>query len=348
MSAKDFGDLVGMHEHAAHLGRLVGAPHPSADAQVGAPARARTGKHRGQVAGGEAHQRIVRIEGCNYNFADLAVGKRFAAAGPDDLDQHLLARDQPFARLALVGDDSQLGGAVGLVCRDSARLEERAHYRHEGLARHQRALDRRRRERELVAFLEDQLEERRRADVARRLEVGDGARLHLGLSNAARDHRAAEVMQPRLEHASRGREVVGKTVEHHVSRREPRGDERSRRVPEIGAPALGLVDRAGRDEDARKARWRSRVEAAEGSRRLLQRDELGLAGDRQRRQRSSTGDRGGIDIGECVAIERGVGLRVRHLRGQPRKEIALALGGRAGLQRIVAPCHQASQRLRRR
>ena len=33
--------LRGVHEHALHLGRLVGAPHPALDAHVGAAARAR-------------------------------------------------------------------------------------------------------------------------------------------------------------------------------------------------------------------------------------------------------------------------------------------------------------------
>ena len=58
----DLGDLRRMHEHALHLGRLVGAAHPALDAHVGAAAGARARQHRRQVAGGEADQRIVGLK----------------------------------------------------------------------------------------------------------------------------------------------------------------------------------------------------------------------------------------------------------------------------------------------
>src|SRR3989338_2252865 len=37
----DLGNLLRIDEHAAHLGALVGTPHPALDPHVGAPARAR-------------------------------------------------------------------------------------------------------------------------------------------------------------------------------------------------------------------------------------------------------------------------------------------------------------------
>ena len=51
MAAHDLGDVRRVDEHAAHLGRLVGAAEPAADALVGAAGRAGAGEHRRQVAG---------------------------------------------------------------------------------------------------------------------------------------------------------------------------------------------------------------------------------------------------------------------------------------------------------
>src|SRR6266851_6536171 len=47
----DFGDLRGLHEHSLHLGGLVGAAHPAADAHVGAAAGAWPRQYRREVAG---------------------------------------------------------------------------------------------------------------------------------------------------------------------------------------------------------------------------------------------------------------------------------------------------------
>ena len=237
--------LLGMHEEAAHLGGLVGAAHPALDAHVRAPAGARARQHRRQVAGGEAHQRIVVVERGDDDLAHLALGHRVAGAGAHDLDDQLLVHHQPFARRGLVGDDAEVGGAVGLVGVDAAR---RAGTRAPaaGTPRRKRSapLDRARSHAQLVALLQDQLEERRRADVARRLQVGDHARLHLGLPDAAGNHRAAEVVQPGLEHRARGREVIRVAVEHHVAGAEAGREERARGAPEVRAAALGIVDRA--------------------------------------------------------------------------------------------------------
>jgi hypothetical protein len=43
MAGDQFGHLLGAHEHALDLGRLVGAAHPALDPHVGAPAGALPG-----------------------------------------------------------------------------------------------------------------------------------------------------------------------------------------------------------------------------------------------------------------------------------------------------------------
>ena len=93
MALGDLGDLLGMHEHALDLGRLVGAAEPALDAHVGAPARARAGQHGRQVAGRQPDHRIVAVERGDDDLADLAVGHGIAGAGPHDLQDHALVDD---------------------------------------------------------------------------------------------------------------------------------------------------------------------------------------------------------------------------------------------------------------
>ncbi len=341
-------DLLRVHEEAARLGGLVGAPHPPLDARVGAPARARPREHRREVAGGEAHQRIVLVEGGDDHLPHLARGHRVAGAGPDDLEDHLLVDDEALARGRLVGDDAQVRRAVGLVGVDPARAHEFAHRRQERLARDERPPDRGGVHAQLVALLEDELEERRRAHVARGPQVRDHARLHLGLPDAARDHRAAHAVQSGLEHAAGGREVVRVAVEDDVARAEARGEQAARGAPEVGAAALRVVDRPGRDEDARQARGRRRVEAAEGQLRPLHVHERGLARDRKPRQRGARADGRRVDVREDPR-EMGARLaREAHLRGQARHQLALAGGRLARLERVEVLARHDSHRLRRR
>src|SRR5205085_7114395 len=102
---------------------------------------------------------------------------------------------------------------------------------------------------QLVGFLDYELQERWRADVARGREIGDHARLHFRLPDAARDHRAAEVVQAGLEHAAGGRVVVGEAIEVDVARAKARGVERAAGAPEVGRLAFRAVDRLRRHED---------------------------------------------------------------------------------------------------
>ena len=64
-------DLFGAHEHAFDLRGLIGAAHPSLDPQIGASAHLPRDECR-QVAERKPDQRIIRIERCHNDLADLA------------------------------------------------------------------------------------------------------------------------------------------------------------------------------------------------------------------------------------------------------------------------------------
>ncbi len=74
-----------MNEHAANLRRLVGAPHPSLDACVGAAGGALTGQKGGQIARCEPYERIHGVQRSDDEFPDFAVGHRIAGARTHDL-----------------------------------------------------------------------------------------------------------------------------------------------------------------------------------------------------------------------------------------------------------------------
>src|SRR5882724_7542754 len=86
VSPCDFGHLRRLHEHALHLGGLVGTAHPAADARVGAAAGADPRQHRGQVPGAEADQRIIRIEAGDDDLTDFAFRYGLARARTHDLE----------------------------------------------------------------------------------------------------------------------------------------------------------------------------------------------------------------------------------------------------------------------
>ena len=60
----------------------------------------------------EADHRVMRIERGHHDLADLALGHRVAGAGPHDLDDQVLVDDHALPRLALIGDDAEIGRGV--------------------------------------------------------------------------------------------------------------------------------------------------------------------------------------------------------------------------------------------
>ncbi|MFO1068899.1 MAG: hypothetical protein U1E14_10295 [Geminicoccaceae bacterium] len=67
-----------------------------------------------------------------------------------------------------------------------------------------------------------------------------------------------------------------------VARPEAGGEHRPGEAPVVEPRPLGIVDRAGRGEDAGQPGGRRGGEAAERRRRMLQRQQVGLAQDRDR------------------------------------------------------------------
>ena len=77
-----------------------------------AAAGAAPGSTARQVAGAEAHQRVVGVQHRDDHLADFAVGHRVAGAGAHDLDDHAFVDHQAFARRGLVRDQADVGRGV--------------------------------------------------------------------------------------------------------------------------------------------------------------------------------------------------------------------------------------------
>ena len=116
---RDLRHFGRVHEHAAHLGALVGAAEPPFDPMVGPAAGARALQLRREVARREANQRIFRRQCRDDDLADLARRDRLAGAGVHQFDDDPLVEHHPWADFALrthalIGDDPDIRGAVGL------------------------------------------------------------------------------------------------------------------------------------------------------------------------------------------------------------------------------------------
>src|SRR6185437_16868541 len=90
------------------------------------------------------------------------------------------------------------------------------------------------------------LDEIRRADITARFEVLDRFQLLLGVSDAAGDRCATEVMRTGFEYVSAWREMIRKRIVHDVARPETGGEQRARRGLEILVVILRLEDRPRR------------------------------------------------------------------------------------------------------
>ena len=199
------------------------------------------------------------------------------------------------------------------------------------------------------AFSSDELEERRRADVAVGPQVGDRVHLHLGLAGAAGNHRAAERVRAGLDHRAGRREVVGEAVVHEIAGAKAGGEERARDAPVVAPRALRVVDRAGRGEDARPSfSAGGRVQAAERRRAFCSspRSDLRVTG-------SCASARAIVIAARIDALEdarEGRRVLLAHARlaaAAPPSAPRSRVGGRARSRSCVVSA-SASQRLRRR
>ena len=226
------------------------------------------GEHRGEIAGGEADQRVVGIE---RRHDQLRRPRRCppdrSCARPNDLDQHALVDDQPVARARLVRDQAEVGGAVGLVGGDAALAEPVAQRRRHRLAAQRCLGERRQREAGLVGLFRaaraGSFGVFRHRPSAR--SVGHRLQLQLGLAGAGRKDGAADRVRAAFHHRAGRREVIAEAVVDQVAGAKAGGEERSRHAPVVGTRTFGLVDRPGRGKHAQGAlRWRPNRAPADG------------------------------------------------------------------------------------
>ena len=339
MAADDVVDLRGMHEHAAHLGGLIGPAQPALDPHVGAAAGAHAGEHCRQIAGGEPDQRVLGIEHGHQHLADLALRHRLSGPGTDDLDDHALVHHQAFARLGLVGDQSQIGSAVALVELDAARLQPLAQRCRQRLAGDQPLAQAADVLAQFVGLLQDDVEEGRCAGVADRTQIGDRPHLQLGLADSGREHRAAQRLGAGFEHVAGRREVIGEGVVHQLAAPETGGVHGAGEAPVIGRAGLRLVDRPRRLEYSRQLAERHRGQAAERRPLLLPLGQLALAQHGQPGQRLAGGDRSRLELRQHFREVRGTALGDVQQPWQLLSHGLAAVGGRAGFQCVVVLRH---------
>ena len=264
MPFADLRDLGRMHEHALHLGGLVGAAEPALDAHIRASAGGGTFQHGGQVAGSEPQQRIVGIEPRDDDLADLAFLHRLVSAGLHDLDADVLVGDEAVHRLAFVGDHTEFGGAIGLQHGDAAFGEFLAKACRQRRAGDQRLGDRTRIDLHVRRAVEQNLEKIRRAAISVGLVRADRVDLLFDIARAGRDDGATERVGATLHHVAAGREMIRKCVEDDVALAESGGIHGAGAAPPVPRMAFGFEDRTGRDEQPPQLRRASRCEAAEG------------------------------------------------------------------------------------
>ena len=338
-----------MHEHAAHLGGMVRPAHPALDAHVGAPCRAGAGQHGRQVAGTEAHQRVLGVQHGDDHLTHLAIGHRVAGAGAHDFDDHAFIDHETRARCGLVGDQADVGGGIGLVGLDAALAQPVAQRRRKGLAADQRLAQRPHVRAGLGRLFQQDAQEAGRAAVGVRTQVGHRLQLHLRVAHTTRKDRAAQRLRARLHHPGAWCEVVTETVVHQVAVFEAGGRQRPGDAPVVRRRALGLVDRPGRLVDAPRAFQAPQPAPADGGKaaegvggplRLLALQQLGLARHGQAGQGLACGDGIRVHTGQRLGHGRRLACRGDEA-GQAGHQGGLALGGLPGFQRIARAVHAA-------
>ena len=248
MAANDFPDLIGGYEHRAHFGTLVGTAHPALDAHVCAAAGTRPFEHRREVSRAETDQRIVLVEGGHHDLADFSRRNRVAGAGTHDLEKQSFLDDHAFIDAAVRGcgfirDQAEVCRGVALQHPDCARLHRFAQGRRQVFGTDDRFFQARNIDFQLVSFVNDQLKERGRADIAGNRQVGDRSDLHLGLPGAGRHHGAAQRDRTAFDHRTGRREVVCESVDHQIAGPKTCRVKAARGAPPVTRGAFRFVDR---------------------------------------------------------------------------------------------------------
>ena len=131
--------------------------------------------------------------------------------------------------------------------------------------------------------------------------------------------------------------MIGKAVDHDLAALDARGSESAGRAPRILDPVLGLVNAAGRSEQAQEGACRRRGKGAERRRVALHLRQGGLAQDRNEGEVGRRAQRGDVEVAE-LAGERGA------LSVQLAEPVAQSFKAGGVDHRVTS---HASQRLRR-
>src|SRR6266705_1760237 len=134
--------------------------------------------------------------------------------------------------------------------------------------------------------------------------------------------------------------MVGERIQDQIAGTKTRREKRARDAPPVAPAPLGIVDRPRRDENPAELRDGSRVQPAEWTFGLLQRNEIRLAGDWKSGERRPAGDGGRIDLRKNTRPAGRAALGMRDLAGQPRHQRALAHLRGAGLEGVVELGHR--------
>ena len=182
-------------------------------------------------------------------------------------------RRAPSGAVGLVGDDSEIGGGVGLARLDAGALELGAQGWRQRRAGHQRLVQRRDVGAGGARLVEHDLEEVRRAAIDAGPEMRDRRDELFGIAGTGGDHRAAERQRAAFEDPPAGRQVIGKAIDDDLARGDAGRGESLGRAPRIAAGGFRLVNSPGRSEQARERARRRRSETAERRLGGLQRGE---------------------------------------------------------------------------
>ena len=139
-------------------------------------------------------------------------------------------------------------------------------------------------------LLDQDLQERRRADIARGPDRRDGVELQLGVADAARHDGAAQRPQRRFHHDAGRRQVIGEGVVDDVAGPEAAGMHGARAAEIVGLVGVDLEDRAGRHEDMAHLAHRHGDQPAHRRLLLLHLAQHRLAQHRQPGERRARGD----------------------------------------------------------
>ena len=236
--------LAGMHEHAPHLGGLIGTTHPAFDALIGAPRGAVARQDGGEVAGAKTDEGVVGVQGGHHQLAHLAFGHGVTSARAHDFHDHALVQDQAFAGRGFVGDEANVGRGIALVSVHALGDEPVAQRRRASLATDQGLAQTGQGHAGFSSLLQNDFQKTGCAAITCGLQVQHGLQLLLGLPRATWKHAAPQSMRTAFHDGPGGCEVVAETVVNEFTRAKTGGVQGTRHPPVVAVTPFGLVNGA--------------------------------------------------------------------------------------------------------